>query len=128
MTNRKEAKVIKLNNKNVFGLKKSVQTVVGEISDDEKLPTRTSSIDKDNERKKVAFTRNGVQNSLRKQLPPKRKSNKARQPVDRKTLNIPIFLPTSIQDLNSLSFVNSLFNPNRARSPAKKRSRPKPIL
>ena len=65
-------------------------------------------------------------NARRKPVQNRRTLNKARKQTDRKTLKIPVFLPS----LNDLSFVNTLFNPNRARkpAPAQTRSEPKPII
>jgi len=68
--------------------------------------------------KEITHPRNGIRKVLRKK-PTSR--NKARAPTRRKTLNIPIFVP-------DLSYINSLYNPNRARKPAQKKQKTTPIL
>lgn len=73
----------------------------------------------------VTTSTKGVQKSQRKKIQQSKNSNKARRPIQRKTVKIPIFLPGSLPDL---SFVNSLYNPNRARNPAQKRRKTKPSI
>ena len=119
--NREQTEETAFNYYDVFEQGDDQQTVRNDFDDDDIQPNRKKVIG----RKGLSNPRNGVRKAFRKQIPNRVKSNKARQPVDRKTLTIPIFLPTSVQDL---SFVNSLFNPNRARKSAQTRSKPKPIL
>jgi len=79
------------------------------------------------DRKPTTQPTRGTSNILRQNVPKPIVAKKARQPIERKTYNVPITvnIPVSIPDL---SFVNSLYNPNRARKPAQRRTNPKPVI